>query len=156
MALTAPFAPFDRRRYLCVPNVSWGMGLSHEADLLCLSAAGYAAEVEIKISVGDLKRDADKDHGHRSSIIKYLWFAGPAQLTLALLDNAPAGAGILSVAFTGTFWRCVVVWPARARANVAKFTAHDRYRLARLGCIRYWDARAEVERMVKEMEALRG
>lgn len=156
MALTAAFAPFDRRRYLCVPNVSYGLGLLHECDLLCMSAAGYLTEVEIKVSVSDLKRDADKGHGHRSGIIKALWFAGPARMTLALLDYAPAGAGIVVVCDSAyahaPTWvgKCVVVWPARPRAGAQAVTAHRRYQLARLGCLRYWDARAEVERMARE------
>ena len=62
---------FDLRQNIIVPNISWGMGL-HECDLLILSRAGYATEIEIKISAADLRKDSKKKHEHLSNKIKYL------------------------------------------------------------------------------------
>lgn len=53
---------FGIRQNLIVPNVSWGMNGLHECDVLILSKAGYATEVEIKISKPDLLKDRDKKH----------------------------------------------------------------------------------------------
>lgn len=79
---------------LIVPNVR-GIGL-HECDLLVVSNAGYAWEVEIKISKADLIKDKEKKHGHSSSKIKYLYFAIPDYL-LDCLEHIPERAGIISV-----------------------------------------------------------
>lgn len=154
LALTRPFAVFDRRRYLCVPNVSWGLGLAHECDLLALTAAGYAHEIEIKVSLYDLKRDAGKGHNHSSSIIKCLWFAGPEKLGPALLLHAPADAGVIVVADAGADYSVRVLREAVPRP-CQPFTAHRRYQLARLGCIRYWDAREHLDRLQKEASRAR-
>jgi hypothetical protein len=51
---------FGIRRHLIVPNVSWGLGLRHECDLLIVRESGFAAEVEIKVSKSDLKKDVEK------------------------------------------------------------------------------------------------
>lgn len=150
MALTQPLSLFDRRRYLCVPNVSWGMNLTHECDVLAVTAAGYAHEIEIKVTLFDLKRDAGKNHHHSSSLIKCLWFAGPEKLGPALLEHAPPGSGVVVVVDEGTRPRCHVLRIATPRPQHRRVTPHQRYQLARLGCIRYWDARETIDRLVKE------
>jgi len=53
---------FNYRANLIVPNVSWGLGV-HECDILVLTKAGYAWEVEIKTSVADVKADLKKSTG---------------------------------------------------------------------------------------------
>lgn len=45
------------RVYTIVPNVSWGLGLGHECDLLALDQQRRFTEIEIKISKSDLVRD---------------------------------------------------------------------------------------------------
>ena len=84
------------RSNLIVPNVSWGMAL-HECDLLVITKAGYAWEVEIKVTKADLKKDSEKWHGHRSSRIKHLFFAIPTYLQDAI-EYIPERAGIITVA----------------------------------------------------------
>jgi hypothetical protein len=86
---------FHPRVNLVVPNVSWGMGL-HECDLLVITRAGYAYEVEIKISKSDLKKDREKRHCHVSSRISRLYFAIPKELENCI-DYVPERAGIISV-----------------------------------------------------------
>ena len=70
---------FNPRTHLIVPNVSWGF-TSHECDLLIMSKSGYLIEVEIKVSLPDLKKDLLKKHGHKEDRIKYLYFAIPQKL----------------------------------------------------------------------------
>ena len=64
---------FDPRRNIIVPNVWWGMGFNYECDLLVLTKAGYAYEVEIKTTKSDLKADLKKEHGHKSDKIRKLF-----------------------------------------------------------------------------------
>jgi hypothetical protein len=139
---------FDYRRNLIVPNVSSGLGI-HECDLLILSDAGYATEVEIKISRGDLLRDKAKDHGHHSDIIKAFWFAVPEALSDYALARIPEEAGLLAVRdcadaqVSYSRHRVHVVRPAVIRQHSRAFTSAERYQLARLGLMRYWTLRAD-------------
>jgi hypothetical protein len=144
---------FDYRRNLIVPNIHWGLNL-HECDLLILSSAGYATEVEIKISRADLLRDKEKSHGHISDMIKAFWFAVPEALTEYAVDHIPEEAGLLSVFepkrpgnSEATLhlrpYRCRVVCAPTLRAGSRKFTDAERYQLARLGLMRYWTLRGD-------------
>ena len=45
------------RNDIVVPNVSWGMGINYEADLIVLNRQGYATEYEIKRSYSDFVAD---------------------------------------------------------------------------------------------------
>lgn len=138
---------FNPRVNTIVPNVYWGMGLNHEADLLILSQAGYATEVEIKISKADLLRDSAKTHGHQSQIIKALWFAVPSEIKDVALISIPEEAGLLevysykSVAMGKEWHRCRIVRAARPRKGSRKFDDHERRQLERLGLLRYWTLR---------------
>jgi hypothetical protein len=138
VALTRPDGPFPYRRYVVVPNVSFGMGLNHEADLLAMSAAGVCTEVEIKISVADLRRDSLKRKWHRWSgpcIIRRIYFTAPEAMEAALIEHAPKFAGIYVVTESGG-WRLV----RRAIDNrlARKLDDRERFQLARLGAMRYW------------------
>lgn len=137
--LTQPGRIFDYRRFLVVPNASYGVGL-HECDLLALTASGYAHEIEIKVSVSDLKRDGEKRHHHESRRIKCLWFAAPACMRQAMLEHVPERAGIILVHDQSEGWSRLleIVRKPQRRADARAFTAEERYDLARLGTIRYW------------------
>ena len=80
-----------------VPNVYWGLGLRHEADLLVLDQKGRFTEIEIKVSKSDLKADFKKGHSHESSIISRMVFAVPESLVSTVTDLAPKKYGIISV-----------------------------------------------------------
>lgn len=136
------------RSNLIVPNVHWGMAL-HECDLLVVTKAGYAWEIEIKISKADLKKDAEKSHEHRDARIKHLYFAIPDYLE-DCIDLIPERAGVIVVT-TGELQVTHYegrkhVWPRRCRtvrkAEVNKaarpFSEADRYKVARLGALRIW------------------
>lgn len=70
---------FDFRKRLIIPNISWGMGI-HECDLLMITKSGHAMEIEIKTSAYDLGRNLKKHYGHKSKLIKRLFFAIPESL----------------------------------------------------------------------------
>ena len=142
---------FNYRVNLIVPNIHWGMSNLHECDLFVLSQAGYATEVEIKISMADLRADAKKWHGHRSTRIKRLYFALP----LALGDKYPAKirelvperAGILFVREADTDdWRQPKVIKSReaVKQKTSRFTESERYKVARLGAIRIWNLKRKL------------
>lgn len=126
------------RANLIVPNVSWGMGV-HECDLFVLTNADYAWEVEIKVSKADLKKDAEKWHGHVSNRIRRLYFAVPDYLSDAI-DMIPDRAGVLVFhPEEKRFWKRVTkLREAETNKTAQKLTDVERYKLARLGALRIW------------------
>ncbi len=92
------------RVYTIVPNVSWGLGLQHECDMLALDDKGRFTEIEIKISASDLKADFKKEHGHKSKIISRLFYAMPIELCDKYADLIPNHCGIIAIR-KKTLWR---------------------------------------------------
>ena len=131
---------FDPRRSLIVPNISWSM-FRHECDLLIVTKAGYAYEVEIKVSRADMKQDELKSHHHESKIISRLYFAIPKAL-LKHIDLIPGNAGIISVGLNA---HCMIIREA-PKNNGYKFTDQQRYDVARLATMRIWGLKQTIER----------
>lgn len=142
IVLTEYFTP---RINLVVPNVSWGF-LPHEADLLVMTKAACLYEVEIKVSLADLKADAKKKHCHESKKIKYLYFAIPEHLLIKGEQYIPARAGILVVKDHQRGWRRGMMKPSPVRRveqhrapvqnGTYKLSDKERYQIARLGALR--------------------
>jgi hypothetical protein len=145
------------RSHLIVPNVSWGM-LNHEADLLCLSRSGYATEIEIKVSLSDLRRDRKKRHQHEHSLIRHLYFAVPASIGDCWAD-VPAGAGIIVVddSHQNTPYASwpKIIKPPRANPLARRFSVEQQYQLARLGTLRIWTLKYEILHLQERIQALR-
>ena len=106
----------------------------HECDLLSLSRSGYATEVEIKVSVSDLRADQHKRHKHDDDRIRYLYFALPLRMENCAVV-VPERAGVILVS---RFGRCVVRRRAKPNPDAHKWTDEDRLQLARLGTLRIW------------------
>lgn len=125
------------RANVIVPNVSWGLGLRHECDLLVLDALGRFTEVEIKISKADLKADFKKGHGHKSKIISRLIYAVPDELIDTCMELIPDRCGIIAVSSTPYGFKAR--WVKQCRHKVVELpspgTIKDFYRL---GCMRIW------------------
>jgi hypothetical protein len=123
-----------------VPNVYWGLGFSHELDLLSINKASLiGTEIEIKVSKGDLKRDLEKRHQHYDQRIQLLYFAGPADLEDAFLEYVPKEAGIITVCKVGSHYQCTIRRrPRRPKYNSYKFTEKEIRQLLHLGNMRYW------------------
>jgi hypothetical protein len=136
---------------------------THECDLLMLSKAGYATEVEIKVSKSDLIADKKKRHGHRDykNRIKYLYFAIPEKLKDDI-DHIPERAGIIVVR-EGTALRynseagkriptdyvtCDIIRKPETMSTY-KFTDSERYQLARLGALRIWGLKKKIAALSK-------
>lgn len=141
---------YDQRQNLVVPNVSWGFKGHHEMDLVVLTKSGFLYEIEIKVSMSDLRADAHKSHGHRSSIVKYLYFAVPEKLWPRAEAHIPEHAGVLVVSKEEVFryvrreegrhsagWRYVVRQKREpACTQHRKLTDREKFTIARLGALR--------------------
>lgn len=149
---------YDQRQNLVVPNASWGFKGHHEMDLAVLTKAGFLYEVEIKVSMSDLKADAKKRHGHRSPIVKYLYFAFPEKMWPKAEEFVPEHAGILVVGKVensrGVYY---VIHQKREPACTQhrRLTDRERYDLARLGALRVFNLKRAVLKLREENKCLR-
>ncbi len=139
---------FEPRRNLIVPNVSWGLDI-HECDLLVITRAGYAWEIEIKVTKADLKKDAQKWHGHRDPRIRHLYFAVPDYLQ-DCIEYVPERAGIITVSRRpadvqwGSLWRCDTTRKPATNKAARPFSDAERYKVARLGALRIWPLKRKI------------
>ena len=125
------------RVYTIVPNVSWGANLRHECDMLAIDGGGRLTEIEIKISMSDLKADFKKKHNHESKIISRLVYAMPEKMIEKGLPLIPKWSGIISVRWTGNSFKAKWVRLARHR-HEGKPTDGQIKNIMRLGCMRIW------------------
>lgn len=143
---------FPPRRFLVLPNASWGLQIQYEMDLLVISKAGCGYEIEIKISVADMKRDLKK-WKHRSGAvtldrrIKQFYYAFPAALSDKIAPFIPDYAGAISVAVDEYgIYRTQVVKSAPIRKDVRKFTDDEIKHAGLLAQMRYWDIRKNIHK----------
>lgn len=126
---------FNPRLNTVVPNVSWGIGI-HECDVLVVRPSGHAVEIEIKVSVSDLKADAKKHHGHYSNRIRELWFAMPAFME-PHVDLVPARAGILLLDTRhGSTYVSKTLRKPILNSQARKLTPREIQKVRHLGCMR--------------------
>ena len=135
-----PSSPFSQRRnYLVIPNVSWGF-LSYEADMLVVTKARYATEVEVKISMSDWKKDFEKrKHKIPDKRIKYQYYACPMKLALRHTElDLPMGWGVIGVED-----RQIKILKQAIAGDARKLSDKEVLILARLVCFRIWKVEAE-------------
>lgn len=135
---------FDYRTNVIVPNVSWGMGLLYEADVVVLRPSNYAIEVEIKVSASDIRADLKKKHLHDSNLFKELWFAIPEMLKDN--PNIPSHAGVLSIAENS---RVSVIRKPIKRTDSLKWTQEQRNKLLHLASMRTWKLKQDTINLEK-------
>lgn len=133
---------FGKRKNLIVPNISWGfIGLYYEADLVVVTKAGYAKEIEVKVSRGDLLKDKEKKHNHDCKKFKELYFAIPQSL-MKDKEYIPERAGIIvckkEIYDDDIYYTAKLERPAISN-GAEKLTLLDKYELARLGTLRMWN-----------------
>jgi hypothetical protein len=144
---------FDLRKNLIVPNVFWGMGLNHEADIICLRPSGYAIEIEIKISKQNLKADFKKKHNHDSVLLKELYYAVPEKLVEAALELIPETAGLISVTKNSyDHLQVRKIRDAIKRKDAVKWDDKMRYQLARLGSLRIQTLKSKIKRLYNQID----
>jgi hypothetical protein len=151
--LTRPGSVFDARRWTAIPNPTWALaGLAYEADLVVISSAGWAQEIEVKVSAADLRSDAKKgkhrglhtygDHLWRHA--QRFWYAVPT----ALIEQARATVvgkpyGVIEVCFDKELHRNIAEVRVKApRIASATKCPDEVVRQALRGIsLRYWDLR---------------
>lgn len=147
---------FNQRLNLIIPNLSWSF-FKHELDLFVLTPSGYGSEIEIKISRGDLKKDAEKPHKHFDHRLKYLWFAVPEHLEKDI-DLIPDRAGVIVVkqrAYKTHYPEQEYVETICERLRKPKqngnyrFSDSDRIALMRLAALRVWTLKRQLQREKK-------
>ena len=149
LALTAAGAVFNPRRYLVVPNVSWGWRLHYEADLIAAAPSGICHEVEIKVSRADLRADALKAKWNRGldRRISKFWYAVPEDLLADALESRLPGIeaipGVIVVRKPKSetaFPRAEVARRPDVIGGARKASSEEITELYRLGYLRFWDA----------------
>lgn len=122
--------------------------LPWEADMLVLSASGFLYEVEIKISIADLKRDRSKrkwspafQEYRATTNIRGMWFAMPESVWQHKDAEAavPDIAGVIVINPDERPSRMAsVVRRCKPNKSARALTDRERFKLARLGMMRYW------------------
>lgn len=137
---------FKTRQKIILPNASWGLvGLGHECDMLIVDPkTKYAEEIEIKISASDLKKDAQKKHGHRSILLRKLWFAVPDVLSAS--PHIPDHAGIIAIKFKPVLGKnkyyefcAIVVRKPKINKFAIPLTDKQIIKIGHLACMRLWN-----------------
>jgi hypothetical protein len=136
---------FKPRRNLICPNIHWGMGINHECDVFVLKKTGYAYEIEIKVSRGDLKKDLKKKRGHNSNKLRRLYFAIPEYL-IESKDLIPRHAGILVI---GKYGKVTEIRKAKDNKEAVRISDNERFHLAHLACMRIWKLKAKIKKLQK-------
>jgi DNA polymerase III psi subunit len=143
---------FGYRQNQIVPNVSYGLWI-HECDLLIVSQAGYCTEVEIKISISDLKADFKKEHQHKSKKIKYFYYAIPESLKEKALPLIPDHAGLIIVkSHTINVWEptyCSIVKSPIVNKNARTLTSDELIKLGHLASMRIWTLKEHLKKIRK-------
>lgn len=138
------------RKHVIVPNVSWGLGLNHECDMLILDGQNRFTEVEIKVSASDLKADFKKMHGHKSKIISRLIYAMPIELCEKYQDLIPKHCGIIAVRevsrYDVTGYRAEWFRMCKHDKTKEKPNPQTIRKFLELGCMRIWTLKAHNNR----------
>jgi hypothetical protein len=133
--------------------VSWGI-FNHECDIIKLTLSNICTEVEIKISIADLKKDLSKKHMHEDPMIHELYFAIPDYLKDGI-EYIPERAGIFIVNSRSQAIHLPVECIRRAERNIKyKWTSEDRLKLLRLSTMRIWSLKEKLNEEYKKRDKL--
>jgi hypothetical protein len=131
---------FPYREWLSVPNSN--QYLHWEADLLLVSPNNFLDEVEVKVNITDLRRDAKKLEKHRvlgeasHPALRKFWYAMPERVYAKVRPgDVPAYAGVITI---NDLDRASITREARVNKSARKLTDAEKFKLARLGVIRFW------------------
>lgn len=130
-------------RNILVPNFK-GMYL-HECDLLLVSGAGWVTEIEIKVSVSDLRADKKKWHEHYSPLIRHLFFAMPSTMESNISD-VPMHAGVLLI----ENGKCCEIRRPTANKSARKLTDKEILHIGRIAAMRIWTLKRKLNNIQGE------
>ena len=142
---------FNTRINIIVPNIFWGLDIQHECDLFILTKTGYCYEVEIKISISDLKADLKKRHGHKSKSLRRLYFALPEKLFPICIEFIPDHAGILSVHQNGGVYK---IREAKLNNDAIKLNTDKQIKLGLLASMRMWNLKSKILKQGVNIESI--
>ena len=124
----------------------WKNIVNHECDMLIVTKNRYLTEVEIKISLSDLKADFKKEHQHKDENIKNFYYAFPEEMKEKAIELIPGEAGILIAVKkhlnSGYEYREIECY-RKPKINKEAKPINDIVlsRIYRLGYLRYWNYR---------------
>ena len=112
--------------------------------MLIVTKNHYLTEVEIKISLSDLKADFKKKHQHKDKIIKNFYYAFPEEMKEKALKLIPKECGILIAVKKeyGIPYRKIECY-RKPKINKEAKPINDIVlsKIYRLGYLRYWNYR---------------
>ena len=124
--------------------IIWRNIVNHECDMLIVTKNCYLTEVEIKISLSDLKADFKKEHQHKDENIKNFYYAFPEEMKEKALKLIPKECGILIAVEKkcGIPYRTIECY-RKPKINKEAKPINDIVlsRIYRLGYLRYWNYR---------------
>ncbi len=133
--------------FFLMENVSWGLFGWGEVDLLVCSKTMYLTDIEIKLSLNDLRADFKKNKwkiwSGFTTDIKYHYYAIPEDLydkAKIIIDEHQPNSGIIVVKRNGINTSCKVVKKAVASKLAKPMKEKNMINLARLAMFRYWRA----------------
>ena len=122
----------------------WKEIVNHECDMLIVTKNYYLTEVEIKISLSDLKADFKKKHQHKDENIKNFYYAFPEEMKEKALKLIPKECGILIAVEKecGIPYRKIECY-RKPKINKEAKPISDIVlsKIYRLGYLRYWNYR---------------
>ena len=143
--------------FFLMENVSWGLFRWGECDLLVASKALYLTDIEIKVSISDLradfvKRKWDSEIREGKSFlkdIKYHYYAIPMELkdrAIPIIEECRPNSGIIVVRKTlvgdgpSAYYTegCQIKKQAKANGKAKPMKEKNLLNLARLSMFRYW------------------
>ena len=146
---------FDIRLNVIIPNISYGFHGLHECDIFVLKSNNYATEVEIKISLSDLKADFHKGHDHKSNYIREFYYAFPIKFYEAFEPLIPKHAGIITCEVSDEIVYSRIRRNATVNPLAKKLGIEDRLKIQRLGCMRIWSAKKREIKYKNEIKELK-
>lgn len=131
------------RKNLCVPNVSWGLGIDYEADLLVITKSGYCTEYEIKRSYSDFLADMKKDEcAHKAPWVYKFFYVIPLGIKDKVLkyfeDKGVETPAIICYSEDKKLSYCGGFSYVKGGR---KMFLEEILKVARLGTLRYWNLR---------------
>lgn len=134
---------FNMHKNLIVPN--YYISPSHECDLIVVTGAGYATEIEIKMSVADMRADLRKKHKHINDKLKLLYYAFSDEIYDKCKDMLPPDAGVLVISPhpENHFWVEKIKTPKEKKCR--KLTDKEMLHIARTATLKLWNAKDTIQ-----------
>lgn len=146
---------WDCRQNVIVPNVSFGLFPTHEADLLLMSKSGYLTEFEIKRSWSDFLNDFKKGTTHDEGKVSVKYFVIPVAIKEKALEYLDKGVDPDKMWGIITYDEDLILNTVRVPSNINKrnpefkLTLEEQFRLARLGAMRVWNLKEKLNKTSK-------